>query len=89
MWSLLVIKDDLLKHCNKRAIFTRIVVPAPYRQQDFRSLTSLDIVYKASLRNIAQRFWWPRVRASMCELLKSNEVCDIYEEAKPAPRAFL
>ena len=38
VWSQLIIEDDLLKHCNKRAVFTRIVVPAALREKVFRSL---------------------------------------------------
>ena len=37
-WPQLVGEDALLKHCNERAIFTRIVVPAALREEIFRAL---------------------------------------------------
>ena len=71
------IKSDLLKHCNERAVSTRIVVLAPLREDVFRALhePALDW-YEATLRRIGQRFWWPRVRADVSARIKSCEVCD-------------
>ena len=38
VWLQLIMEDDLLKHCNERAVSTRIVVLAALREQVFRSL---------------------------------------------------
>ena len=59
----LVLEDELVKHCNERAVATRVVVPAPLREKVFRSLHELTHHgYEATLRRNWQRFWWPRVR---------------------------
>ena len=45
--------------------------------------------YEATLRRIAQRFWWPRVRADVSAFVKSCELCDRDRTANPSPRAPL
>ena len=66
VWPQLVIVDTLLKHCNERAISTRIVVPAAPREEVFRALHEpAHHGYEATLRRIAQRFWWSRVRGDV------------------------
>ena len=89
-WSQLVVKDALLKHCNERAISTRIVVPAVLREEVFRGLHEpAHHGYQTTLRRIAQRFWWPHVRADVSAFVKAYEVCDRDRNAKPSPRAPL
>ena len=86
----LVIEDNLLKHCNERAVSTRIVVPASLREEVFRSLHEpAHHGYEALLRRIAQRVWWPRVRADISAFIRSCEVGDRDRVANPAPRAPL
>ena len=56
-WSQLVVEVAFLKHCNERAISTRIVVPAVLREDVFRALHEpAHLGYQATLRRIAQRF---------------------------------
>ena len=90
MWPQLVIEDALLKQCNKRAVFTRIVVPAILREEVFRALHEpAHHGYGATLRRIAQRFWWARVRGDVSAFAKSCEVCDRDRNSNPLPRAPL
>ena len=57
VWYQLVVENALLKHCNVRAISTRIVVPAALREEVFRALHGdPHHGYEATLRSIAQRF---------------------------------
>ena len=87
MWPQLVIEDALIKHCNERAVSTRIVVPATLREEVFRALHEpAHHGYEATLRRIAQRFWWPRVRGDESAFAKSCEVCDRDRNSNPVPR---
>ena len=45
--------------------------------------------YEATLRRIAQRFWWPHVRNDVSAFVKSCEVCDRDRNANPLPSAPL
>ena len=45
--------------------------------------------YEATLRRIAQRFWWPRVRVEVAAFIRACEVCDRERVPNPAPRAPL
>ena len=45
--------------------------------------------YEASLRRIAQRFWWPRVRADESAFVKACEVYDRDRSSNPAVRSHL
>ena len=38
VWSQLVVEDALLKHCNERAVFSRMVVPAVMGEEAIRAL---------------------------------------------------
>ena len=90
VWPQLVITDALLKHCNYRVISTRVVVPPARREDVFRALHEpADYSYDATLRRIAQRFWWPRVRGDVSAFGKACEVCDRDRNANPLPRAPL
>ena len=90
VWNQLTVEDALLKHCNERAISTRIVVPAVKREKVFRALHEpAHHGYEATLRRIAQRFWWPHVRADVSAFVKSCDVCDRDRNANPLPRASL
>ena len=90
VWSQFVLEDDLLKHCNERAVSTRIVVPPPLRESVFRSLHEpAHHGYEATLRRISQRFWWPRVRTEVSAFIRACEVCDRERIPNPAPRAPL
>ena len=90
VWSQFVLEEDLLKHCNERAVSTRIVVPPPLRESVFRSLHEpAHHGYEATIRRIAQRFWWPRVRAEVSAFVRACEVCDRERIPNPAPRAPL
>ena len=90
MWLQLVIEDALLKHCNERAISTCIVVPAALREDVFRTLHKPTYHgYEATLRRIAQRFWWPRVRGDIFAFVKGCEVCNRDRNSNPLPRAPL
>ena len=89
-WPQLVIKDALFKHCNERAISTRIVVPATLREKVFRALHEpAHIGYKGTLRRIAQQLWWPRVRGDVSAFAKACEVCDRDCNSNPISRAPL
>ena len=77
VWPRLVLEDELIKHCNKRAVSTRVVVPALLREQVFRLLHEpAHYRYKATLHRISQRFWWPRVRADVSALVKACKAFD-------------
>ena len=90
VWPQLVMEDELLKHCNEQAVSTRIVVPALLREDVFRALHEpAHHWYESTLRTIAQRFWWPRVRADVSAFVKACEVCDRDRVAKPSPRSPL
>ena len=90
MWPQLVIEDALLKHCNERAISTSIVVPATLREEVFCALHEpAHHGYEATLRRIAQRFWWLRVRGDVSAFAKTCEVCDRDCNSNPLPRAPL
>ena len=90
VWSQFVLEDGLLKHCNERAVSTRIVVPPPLRESVFRALHEpAHHGYEATLRRISQRFWWPRVRAEVSAFIRACEVCDRERIPNPAPRAPL
>ena len=57
VWPHLVIEDALLKHCNERAISTRVVVPAALREDVFRALHEpAHHGYEATLRRNVQLF---------------------------------
>ena len=45
--------------------------------------------YEATLRRIAQRFWWPHVRGDVSVFVKACEVCDRDCNSNPLPRAPL
>ena len=45
--------------------------------------------YESSLRKIAQRFWWPRVRADMSAFVKDCKVCDRDRSSNLAARSHL
>ena len=89
-WPQLVVEDALLNHCNERAISTRIVVPAALREEVFRALHEpAHHGYEATLRCIAQRFWWPHLRGCVSAFVKACEVCDRDRNSNPLPRAPL
>ena len=72
VWNQLVVEDALLKHCNERAISTRIVVPAALREEVFRALHEpAHHGYEATLRRIAQHIWWPHVRGDVSAFVKA------------------
>ena len=90
VWNQLTVEDALLKDCNERAISTRIVVPAVKREEVFRALPEpAHHGYEATLRRIAQRFWWPHVRADVSAFVKSCDVCDRDRNANPLSRTSL
>ena len=83
VWSQHVLEDELLKHCNERSVSTRIVVPAPLREEVFRALHEpTHHGFEATLRRIAQRFWWPRVRADVSAFVKS---CGVRQRQNSEP----
>ena len=85
-----MLEDELVKHCNERAVSTRVVVRAPLRAEVFRSLHEpANYGYEATLRRISQRFWWPRVRNDVSAFVRASEVCDHDRVANPSPRAPL
>ena len=54
VWSQLILEDGLLKHCNERAVSTRIVVPPTLRESVFRALHEpAHHGYEATLLRIA------------------------------------
>ena len=90
VWPQFVIENALLKYCNERAISTRIVVPAALREDVFRALHEpAHHGYEATLRRIAKRFWWPRVRGDVSAFAKACEVCDRDRNSNPLPRVPL
>ena len=90
VWNQLVVESALLKHCNERAISTRIVVPGPLREEVFRALHEpAHHGYEATLRRIVKRFWWPHVRTDVSTFVNTCEVCDRDRNANPLPRAPL
>ena len=90
VWPQLVLEDELLKHCNERAVSTRIVVPTTLREAVFRALHEpAHHGYEATVRRIAQRYWWPHVRAEVSSFVKACEVCDRDRNSNPAPHAPL
>ena len=90
VWPQLVLEGELVKHCNERAVSMRVVVPAPLREEVFRSLHEpAHHGYEATLRRILQRFWWPRVRNYVSALVRAYDVCDRDRVANPSPRAPL
>ena len=53
----LIIDNELVKHCNERAVSTRILVPAALRDEIFHALYKpAHHGYEASVRRITQRF---------------------------------
>ena len=57
VWPQLVGEDDLVKHCNERAVSTRVVVQAPLREKVFRLLHEpAHHGNEAILLRILQRF---------------------------------
>ena len=90
VWPQLVLEDELVKHCNERAVSTRVVVPAPLREEVFCLLHEpAHHGYEATLRRISQRFLWPRVRNDVSAFVKTCKVCDRDRVANPCPRAPL
>ena len=90
VWSRLIVKDDLLKHCNERAGSTRIVVPAALREQVVSSLHEPGHHgCEASLRRIPQRDWWPLVRADVSAFVKICEVCGRVRSSNLEARSHL
>ena len=89
-WPQLVLEDELVKHCNERAVSTRIVAPAPLREEVFPSLHEpAHHGYEANLRQISQRFWSPRVKADVSSLVKACKACDRDRVSNPSSRAQL
>ena len=62
VWPQLVLEGMLVKHCNERAVSTRVMVTAS-GESAFSLHEPAHHGYEATLRQISQRFWWPRVRA--------------------------
>ena len=90
VWPQFLIEDALLKHCNERAVSTRFVVSSTLREEMFRALHEpAQHGYEATLRRIAQRFWWWRVRGDFSAFAKSCEVCDRDRNSNSLPRAPL
>ena len=90
VWPQLVLKDELVKHCNERDVSTRVVVPAPLREKVFRSLHEpTHHGDEATFRRISQRFWWPRVRNDVSAFVRACKVCDRDRVANPSPCAPL
>ena len=57
VWPQLVLEDELVKHCNIRAVSTRVVVPAPLREEVFCSLHEpAHHGYEATFRRMSHRF---------------------------------
>ena len=68
----------------------RIVVNAVLREKVFSALHKpANHGYQPMLRRIAQRFWWPHVRANVSPFYRSCEVCDRDLNANSSPRAPL
>ena len=72
VWPQLVLEDELVKHCNERAVSTQIVVAASLQEEVFRSLHEpAHHGYKETLRRILQRFCWLRVRNDVSALVRA------------------
>ena len=81
-------ENELVKRCNERAVSKQIVVLAMFRDEVFCSLHDpVHHRYKATIRQISQRFWWPLVRADVSAFVKACEACDRDRVANPSPRA--
>ena len=66
------------------------MIPAEVREELFRALHEpAHHGYEATLRRIAQRCWWPRVRSDVSAFVKACEVCDRDRHANPTPRTAL
>ena len=90
VWPQFVIDNALLKHCNERAISTRIVVLVILREDVFCALHEpAHHGYEATLRRFAQPFWWPRIRGDVSAFVKSCEVCERDRNSNPLLRAPL
>ena len=86
----LVLEDELVKTRNERAVSTQVVVPAPLREEVFRSLHKpAHHGYKATLFQILQRFWLPRVQNDVSAFVRACEICDLNRVANLSQRAPL
>ena len=90
VWNQLLVDGALLKHCNESAISTSIVVSAALREEVFRvKHQPAHYGYEATLRRIAQRFWWPHVCGDVSAFVRACEMCDGDQNANSSPRAPL
>ena len=84
-----MLNEKLVKHCNERAVSTRIVMLAPLREEAFRSLHErTHHGYETTLRQILQ-FLVAALRADESACLKACETCDRDRVANPSLRAPL
>ena len=90
VWKSLTVESGLLRHCPEGRNYSRIVVPPTLRTDVMRSLhVPAHHGYENTLRRIAQRFRWPRVRGDVSVFIRNCDVCDRDRNSNPNLRAPL
>ena len=90
VWKSLVVENGLLRHVNDNRHSSCIVVPPNLREDVVRSLHQpAHHGFESTLRRVAQRFWWPRVRGDVNTYVRICEVCDRDRNSNPNPRTSL
>ena len=90
VWNSLVVENGLLRHVNGNRHSSCIAVP-PNLREGVVSALHLPAYhgFESTLRRVAQRVWWPRVRGHVSTYVRNCEVYDHDKNSNPNPRAAL
>ena len=90
VWNSLIVENGLLRQVNGNRHSLCVAVP-PNLREGVGSALHLPAHHglESTLRRVAQRFWWPRVRSDVSTYVRNCKVCDRDKNSNPNPRAAL
>ena len=90
VWNSLIVENGLLRHVNGSRHSSCVAVFLNLRKGVVSALhLPAHHGFKSTLRRVAQRFWWPRVRGDVSTYVRNCDVCDGDRNSNPNPRAAL